>query len=45
MRDYTEAARAFDHAQAASAALHGDLEASMPVLNAVIAMPVTASWR
>ena len=27
MRDYTEAARAFDHAQAASAALHGDLEA------------------
>ena len=27
MRDYAEAARAFDHAQAAAAALHGDLDA------------------
>ncbi|MGJ7548418.1 acyl-CoA synthetase [Pseudomonas alloputida] len=27
MRDYAEAARAFDHAQAAAAALHGDLTA------------------
>ncbi|WP_238067498.1 acyl-CoA synthetase [Pseudomonas shirazica] len=27
MRDYTEAARAFDHGQAAAAALHGNLEA------------------
>ncbi|WP_085673006.1 MULTISPECIES: acyl-CoA synthetase [unclassified Pseudomonas] len=27
MRDYAEAARAFDHAQAATAALHGDLDA------------------
>lgn len=27
MRDYAEAARAFDHAQAAIAALHGDLDA------------------
>jgi len=32
MRDYAEAARAFDHAQAAAAALHGDLDA----LNACI---------
>ncbi len=45
MRDYAEAARTFDHDQAVVAALHGNLEALMPVSNAVTAMPVTASWH
>ena len=45
MRDYTEAARAFDHGQAAAAALHGHLEALNACVECCDRQPVTASWR